>query len=437
MSSTGSSSRAAKGISELSSSTKPSTKPTNTVSTGPYNRNFQQNLVDGGVYPYGYRYPDGRVPAKPKNWEEINRRLSHRRPSLSPSRFSEEAHEKFKQSDADAVKEKQVSTSVIPVIEGDIGDARCISGGIPFTNLDPLTDGTLVPGNPDIYYGARPEQLDRRVRDELRGHIIPSTQADLPAAPNFFVAAKGPDGSIPVAGRQTSYDGALGARGMLSLASYGHQEPVFDHASTISSMYHGGMLRMFTIHPSQRTGSGSRPEYIMHQLRSFAMIDTAEAFREGATHFRNGRDWAKEQRDEAIRVANCRVAEDHARTATANANATTATNADVTPASTSTGEGTFDGSQPTEVLTGESQPARTEGSNTTSQTSGPSAEPSADRRAPGKRSSEPLEEKPPPRRQKRHNAGDSDSDISAASNSDENASNSDSDISAASNKDKA
>ena len=67
---------------------------------------------------------------------------------------------------------------MIPIIEGDIRDAKCVAGGIPFTNLDHLTDGTLVPGNPDIYYGARPEQLARRVRNELSGHIIPSTQED-------------------------------------------------------------------------------------------------------------------------------------------------------------------------------------------------------------------------------------------------------------------
>jgi hypothetical protein len=99
------------------------------------------------------------------------------------------------------VKEKQVIISVISIIEGDIRDAKCVSGGIPFTNLDHLTDGTLVPGNPDIYYGARHEQLDRRVRKELSGHIIPSTQDDLPIAPNFLLAAKGPDGSLAMAGR--------------------------------------------------------------------------------------------------------------------------------------------------------------------------------------------------------------------------------------------
>ena len=58
-------------------------------------------------------------------------------------------------------------------------------------NLDHLTDGILVRGNPGIYYGARPEQLDWRVRDELSGHIIPSTQDDLPIAPIFFPGSEG------------------------------------------------------------------------------------------------------------------------------------------------------------------------------------------------------------------------------------------------------
>jgi len=79
------------------------------------------------------------------------------------------------QADADAVKEKQVTTTVIPIIEGKISDSKCVSGGIPFANLEHLTDGTIVAGNPDIYYGTRPEQLNRRIRDELNSYVIPST----------------------------------------------------------------------------------------------------------------------------------------------------------------------------------------------------------------------------------------------------------------------
>jgi len=42
----------------------------------------------------------------------------------------------------------------------------------------------------------------------------------------------------------------------------------------------------------------------MTQLRSFAMTDTADTFRQGATAFRNARDWKMERRDEAIKYAN-------------------------------------------------------------------------------------------------------------------------------------
>lgn len=278
---------------------------TSTKSTGPYNRNFQQHLIDGGVYPDGYEYPDGRVPALPANWGEITQRLAQRRRSLSPSRFREEDFQKFRRANLHASKENQIMAAVIPTIEGNISDRKCVAGGIPFTNLDHLTDGTLVSGNPDLYHGARPEQLDRRVRESLRYLVIPSTQDDLPVAPNFFLAVKGPEGSAAVAERQARYDGALGEMGMHSLQSFGQVAPRFDNnAHTITSIYHGGHLKIYTVHVAQPTVPGLRREFYMHQLRSFSMTDTAERFREGATAYRELREWAKETRDEAIRQAN-------------------------------------------------------------------------------------------------------------------------------------
>jgi hypothetical protein len=287
------------------SSTSRSTKPSTTKSSGPYDRDFQQHLIDHGIYPYRYRFPDGHVPPKPSNWDEILQRLAQPRSSLSPSRFTEDKFEEFIQADADASKERQVTETVIPFIEGKVKDSKCIGGGIPFRNLDHLTDGTLVPGNPDRYHGARTEQLNRGVRGELDGQVIPSTQHDLPIVPNFFLAAKGPDGSSSVAKRQASYDGALGARGIHSLQSYGQNEPGFDNnAYTITSVYHNGQLQMFTSHPSKPDSSSDPPDYHMTQLGSFSMTHDANTFREGAKWYRNGRDWAKEQRDDGIRQAN-------------------------------------------------------------------------------------------------------------------------------------
>ncbi|KAI1913373.1 hypothetical protein LOZ39_005538 [Ophidiomyces ophidiicola] len=192
--------RAESPPSSASRDTKTTTKTTTkTSSTSAYSRNFQQNLIDHGVYPYGYGYPDGRRPDKPGNWKEINERLAQPRSSLSPSRFPEEAFDAFALADAHASKEKPVISSVISIIDGDIGDHKCVGGDYLFGNLAPLTDGTLAPAKPDHFYGARPEQLNRQIRNVLKHHIVPSTQDDLPVAPNFFLEAKGPDGSLAVA----------------------------------------------------------------------------------------------------------------------------------------------------------------------------------------------------------------------------------------------
>jgi hypothetical protein len=46
-------------------STTPNT--TSTRSTGPYDRAFQQHLIDHDILPDGYEYPDGRMPPEPEN----------------------------------------------------------------------------------------------------------------------------------------------------------------------------------------------------------------------------------------------------------------------------------------------------------------------------------------------------------------------------------
>ena len=308
MSSSQTSSRARTRGSTSATSTKPTTNTTRTRNSRPVDRNFQQNLIDHGVYPDEYEYPDGRIPLEPDNWDELQSRLAQNRPSLSPSQFSEGKFRKFKRANIHAAKEKQITDSVVPIIEGDVGDTKCIAGGIPFTNLDHLTDGMIAPGNPDRYYGARPEQLDRQVRKELNHRIVPSTQQDLPVAPNFFLAVKGPNGTAAVAGNQATYDGALGARAMHSLHSYAQGEPIYNNAYTISSVYNDGQLKMYTSHPAQ-PGPGGGPEYFTTQLNSWSITGNSRTFREGAAAYRNARDWAKEQRDQAIERANGRVKE--------------------------------------------------------------------------------------------------------------------------------
>ncbi|KAJ2972662.1 hypothetical protein NUW58_g9139 [Xylaria curta] len=304
--------RRKRGSASISNST-PTLQTDSTKSISPYDRAFQQHLIDYRIYPDGYKYPGGKALPQPDNLNGISKVLSQRRSSLSRSRFSDSDFQQFKQANTNAFKEDEVISSVIPIIEGRIEDGRGVSGRIRFTNLDHLTDGSLVGGNPDRYYGARPEQLDQRVRAELSGHIIPSTQHDLPIVPNFFLAVKGPDGSLAVAERQACYDGALGARGIRSLQMYGYSdaEPIPDNkAYTITSIYHGGTLKIYTSHLLPSAYPRDSWVYIMTQIDSWSLTGNASMFRQGAAAYRNAKDWAKWQRDEAISKANEKVRQD-------------------------------------------------------------------------------------------------------------------------------
>ncbi|GAO14633.1 hypothetical protein UVI_02009150 [Ustilaginoidea virens] len=325
-----------------------STKNTKrTKSTGPYDRAFQQHLIDHGIYPDLYQYPDGRATPQPENIEEIREVLRQPRPSLSPSRFSEDDFFHFRQAAAHVSKERQVTTTVIPIIEGNVGDRKCVAGQIPFTNLDPLTDGTLVPGNPDLYYGARPEQLDRKIRSELGGFIVPSTQHDLPVAPNFSLAVKGPDGSSAVAERQACYDGALQARGMQRLLSYGEPSPVYgNRAHAVTCTYLDGQIKMYTSHPVPSSNPRAKSEYVMTQINAYALTGNRDSFRQGVAAYRNARDWAKQQRDEAITQANNEVTDSTIATSASENNPALSFETDISVAETMTGDASQGASTP-------------------------------------------------------------------------------------------
>ena len=282
--------------------------PNTTDSSGVYKSQFQQLLIDNGIYPNGYEYPNGREPLEPNNWDEINQVLTNRRLSLSSVIITEEKFREFKRANERVSKENKVTQKVIPMIQGAIQDERCVEGDITFTNLADLTSAELPKARPDLYYGARPEQLHRHIRNQLSRYIIPSTSEHLPLTPNFFLEAKGPDGSLAVALRQVLQDGALGARSIYTLQMYGQANPTFDNkAYTITSIYHFGTLTMFAHYIAQPNGPGTRPEYYMHQLNAWSMTGNRETFVKGLAAFRNARDWTEAQRNAMIEHANAQA----------------------------------------------------------------------------------------------------------------------------------
>ncbi|CZT08331.1 uncharacterized protein RCO7_08257 [Rhynchosporium graminicola] len=289
-----------------SSRNSPATSSKASARTSAYDRNFEQHLIDHQIY------PNNRA-AKPDNWADINLRMTQPRASLSPSKLSEEAFEKFQKISESALTEAKVMNTAFPIILGSDATDIPSEQSLLFNNLKSLTDETVVDAKPDFYDGSELEKIHPEIRESLSSTIIPPTLRHAPCPPNFFMKAKGPDGSAAVAKRQACYDGAFGARAMTSMRQY-RQPPILDHkALSITTTFHDSCLRLYTTHITD-LGSEDGPRYHMTQLRSFAMTDTVETFREGASALRNARDWAMEQREQVISTANMAVGMDDSRT---------------------------------------------------------------------------------------------------------------------------
>ena len=277
--------------------TLPPSATTKTKKSTPYNRNFAQHLTDHQIHPiYSSHEPD---------LTHITKALAVPRRSLSPSEFSDNAFKAFKEQSYRAKDEGDTLAGVVPTILGPQNPGHPATWNTVFRNLEHLTDGTIVPAKPDIYYGTYPEQLVRSVREKLSYHIVPSPVHDKPIAPNFFLEVKGPDGSAAVAARQARYDGAIGSRAMHSLQNYGKEEPIYDNnAYTFSFTFCDGFLKLYAHHPTAPTTKGGPPQYHMTQVDAWGLTGNVDTFRRGATAFRNARDLAKRHRDRFIQDAN-------------------------------------------------------------------------------------------------------------------------------------
>ena len=270
-----------------------------------YDPIFEQHFIDDGIYPDGY----GGIKnlQEPHNWEEINARLALPRASLSPSRFTREGFLSFKEKNQEALTENTVMSKAFPIIAGTADIP--LQENLLFGNLKHLTDGSITKAKPDFYDGSRPADIHKDIREELGPYIVPSTNTAAPCLPNFFTEGKGPNGNAAVCKRQALQNGTVGARGVQEFRSYIVQETLYDNnAYTITSTYHhSGLLTMYTTYPTLSEDPMRSNDYRITQLRSFAMTDAPDTFRQGAGALRNARDWAKEKQEELITAANGKV----------------------------------------------------------------------------------------------------------------------------------
>lgn len=199
-------------------------------------------------------------------------------------------------------------SSVLPVITGtaDIPSQE----NLTFGNLKVLTDDSTTKAQPDLYDGIYPHKLNKGVRDKLGPYIVPSTNTAAPCLPNFFTEVIGWEGSIDVCQRQAMYNGALGTRGVHELRSYIDTGTAYDDkAYTITSTYQSRSrtLAIYATHTTPSKNQQSSAEYHMTELEAVVLTKNLENFRQGASAFRNARDWAKEKREELVAAANSKI----------------------------------------------------------------------------------------------------------------------------------
>lgn len=270
---------------------------------GPYDINFQQHLADCRILYLTFdTLRVGPLP-RPDNIKDIIRTVGRKR-SPSLNKIKRSFHESFMDADALAKTKADLLANVIPRLEGEAVGSHRTGSGIPFTNLEPLTHEILPVAQPDLFYGAPPEDIPEELRAALYHKIFPSTDEGVPVAPNFFLSVASHGGEHATATRQACYHGALGARGIQSLQSFKQPEPDwYNKAYTLTSTYHRGRFEMYAVHLTPPLAPGHPPGYAMTPVGSWDMVGSPTRFRRAMMAWRNGRDWAQKQRDEIIKLA--------------------------------------------------------------------------------------------------------------------------------------
>lgn len=270
-----------------------------------YDTNFRQHCLDNGIYPPFYKFSDGSRAPKPANLDEIRQALKGPRGSLSPSVATADVFEDFQDRNTTRSEGTEMR-NIIPLIAGN--DDILNEGNHLFTNLDSITKNATVNPNPDFFDGAHPEAVNSIVRDDLNSIIVPTKISGVPLAPNLFLEAKGPSGSLEVAIGQIMLDGAYGTRLMLALQNYLLEKPIYDgNAYTFSVIYLGGTIKLYAHHATAPPRPGQQPGYHTTQVNAYELTGNHEAWLNGLEAFRNLRKLAKRYRDGFIKMANERA----------------------------------------------------------------------------------------------------------------------------------
>ncbi|KAL4979004.1 hypothetical protein BDW66DRAFT_157867 [Aspergillus desertorum] len=232
------------------------TKP-KTGSTAVYDLHFESHLTDHGIFLPSSTYPDGTEPLKPDNIAEIQKRIRAPRHSIALSEGSlEEKYAEITRINDNAADEQLVIKKILPILEGPQQSSFQDAGNHPFTNPASLTDGILANAKP-----------------------IPTRRSNRHITPNFFVEAKGYDGSPSHNEHGGSSKGPN---------DYGN------NAYTMASTFQAEYLGLYAIHPTRSRDKDRHTDFVMTQVGQWALDSEPETYQRGLNAYRNCRGLAKE-----------------------------------------------------------------------------------------------------------------------------------------------
>lgn len=110
--------------------------------------------------------------------------------------------------------------------------------GVIFTNLTLITKNATLILRPNLFDGAHPDTVDKKVWTDLKHVIILIIEGRVPIALNFFLEISGGDEPLKVLEAQLILNGAHGAHIIYALQNYGSEKSTFDdNAYTFSEVY--------------------------------------------------------------------------------------------------------------------------------------------------------------------------------------------------------
>ena len=263
---------------------------------------FEQELIQDGIFPTGHKSLfNGFTSVKPRNLEEIKRVIGRNRPSHLMSQLSMGVYERFKElNESDP---GDFARFILSLITTDI-DPHSFVVAVRFSS-NPFSNNLLT-HQPDLCYGAKSELIDQDLLEVLSDFIRPSKTRRCPMVPNCFLEFGGSWLPAPVMKRNACYHGALGARGIWHLQTYGKHDPLYadENAYTFSSTLCNGTLKIYATHPVISSNTSHSIQYHMTRLGTWTLTDSLEDFQSGFNTFGRIVTYAEELRIGIVEKAN-------------------------------------------------------------------------------------------------------------------------------------